>query len=117
MSLLEYRPRLFRPPLGLYNDAVVKKARQQGCRTVLWSVESYDLISKSSDEIVNRVTERLRGGAIVVFRIGAPFLPDALAEIIVDLKGRGFEAVTVSELLTVRRISRKKFTALVAEAA
>ena len=99
LSLLEYRPRLFRPPLGLYNDAVVKRARQQGCRTVLWSVESYDLISKGSEEIVERVKGRLRGGSIVVFRVGAPFLPEALVEIIADLKRRGFEAVTVSELL------------------
>lgn len=99
LSLLEYRPRLFRPPLGLYNDAVVKKARQQGCRTVLWSVESYDLISKGSEEIVERVKGCLRGGSIVVFRVGAPFLPEALVEIIADLKRRGFEAVTVSELL------------------
>ncbi len=98
-ELLEYRPRLFRPPLGLYNGQVLRKARQQGCRTVLWSVDSYDWISKSEAEISSRVKERVHSGAIIVFRIGAPLLPVALSEIIKMVRQQGFEPIAVSELL------------------
>ncbi|MEW5785748.1 MAG: polysaccharide deacetylase family protein [Bacillota bacterium] len=98
-EILEYRPRLFRPPLGLYSGAVLKKARQLGCRTVLWSVDSYDWTSRSSAEILGRVSGRLHGGAIMVFRIGAPLLPEALAGVLTELRSRGYKAVTVTELL------------------
>lgn len=98
-EILEYRPRLFRPPLGLYNGLVLRKARQQGCRTILWSVDSYDWISKSGEEIRNRVENRVHGGAIIVFRVGAPMLPGVLPEIIAALRQQGLEPVSVSELL------------------
>lgn len=98
-ELLEYRPRLFRPPRGLYSGTVLKAARQQGCRTILWSVESYDWISDNQEELVRRVGDRVHGGAIITFRIGAPLLPEALPEILAELKQSGYEAVPVSELL------------------
>ncbi len=98
-ELLEYRPTLFRPPLGHYNGAILKRAKQQGCQTVLWSVDSYDWISDSSEVIHQRIAERLHGGAIVLFRVGAPHLPAALPQIIDELREQGYEAVTVTELL------------------
>ena len=96
---LEYRPRLFRPPLGLYNGLVLRKARQQGCQTVLWSIDSYDWISKSGAEISSRVDERLHGGAIIVFRVGAPMLPEALPDLFDVMRMQGLKPVSVSELL------------------
>ncbi len=96
---LEYRPRLFRPPLGLYNGMVLKKARQQGCHTILWSIDSYDWISLNSQEIVDRVMGAVHPGAIIVFRLEAPLLSQALPEIIKRLREGGFKPCTVSELL------------------
>lgn len=98
-EILEYRPRLFRPPLGLYNGLVLRKARQQGCRTVLWSIDSYDWISRSGSEISRRVEERVHGGAIIVFRVGAPMLLEALPDILHMLSQQGLKPVSVSELL------------------
>jgi peptidoglycan-N-acetylglucosamine deacetylase len=98
-EILEYRPRLFRPPLGLYNGLVLRKARQLGCQTIIWSMESYDWISKSSSEITGRIEDRAHGGAIIVFRVGAPLLTDALPEIIQMLREKGLEPVPVSMLL------------------
>jgi peptidoglycan-N-acetylglucosamine deacetylase len=98
-ELLEYRPTLFRPPRGQYSGAVLKAARSQGCRTIIWSVDSYDLISKSEEELVQRVSARAHGGAIFVFRIGAPLLSEALPDILMELKQAGYEAVPVSKLL------------------
>lgn len=98
-ELLEYRPALFRPPLGLYNGLVLKQARQNRLRTILWSIESYDSISDDGGAIADRVTERLHGGAIISFRVGAPALPDALPLIIKNLREKGYEPVPVSVLL------------------
>ena len=102
-EILEYRPRVFRPPLGLYNGAVIKKAKQMGCRTVLWSIESYDWTSRESETIVRQVMDRLHGGAVITFRAGAPLLLEALPLILEELKTSGYEAVPVSELLDQKR--------------
>lgn len=98
-EILEYRPRLFRPPRGLYNGVVLEAARQQRCRTVLWSVESYDTLARNPDEVSTRIKNKLHHGAIVLFRVGAPVLPEALPEILLYLREQGYRAVTVSELL------------------
>ncbi len=98
-EILEYRPRLFRPPRGLYNGVVLEAARQQRCRTVLWSVESYDTHARNPGEVSARIASRLHHGAIVLFRVGAPVLEEALPEILAHLQEQGYQAVTVSELL------------------
>ncbi len=99
---LEYSPRLFRPPQGLYNGAVLEQAGRCRCRTVLWSVESYDYISQDAAEVSARVSKRLQGGAIINFRAGSPLLLKALPKILQMVRGRGLEAVKVSDLLKSR---------------
>ncbi len=98
-ELLEYRPRLFRPPQGLYNGIVLQQAWKRRCRTVLWSVESYDSISRNASDVSTQVENRLHGGAIISFKVGSPVLPEALPQILKLLRERGYSAVTVSKLL------------------
>lgn len=96
---LGYRATLFRPPLGRYNDLIIKSASEEGCLTILWSIDSYDWISGSGEEIETRVIERLHGGAIISFRVGAVHLPAALPRIIKEIQAQGFKPVNLTELL------------------
>ncbi len=98
-EILEYRPVLFRPPLGLYNGIILQHAWKNRCRTVLWSVESYDYLSRDAAEVSARVGSRVHGGAIILFRVGAPVIPEALPRILELLRERGYSPVTVSGLL------------------
>lgn len=98
-EILEYRPRLFRPPRGLYNGIVLQAARQRRCRTVLWSIDSHDYLSRDAAEVSARIESRLHHGAIIAFRVGAPVLPEALPKILAHLREQGYIPVTVSELL------------------
>ncbi len=98
-EILEYRPLLFRPPGGGFTGLPLEAARRAGYRTVLWSVDSYDWISLSGEEIASRVSERAHGGAIINFRVGARFLPAALPLVARNLRELGYEPVTASELL------------------
>jgi len=99
MEILEYRPRLFRPPSGGYNGQVLRLAEQMGCLTIMWSVDSYDWISASSADIINRVAERVHQGAIISFRVEAPLLAEALPGILVMLRQKGYAPSRVSEIL------------------
>lgn len=102
LAALEYSPHLFRPPRGLYNGVILEQARRHRCRTVLWSVESYDYISRDAAEVSARVGKRLHRGAIINFRAGSPLLHEALPQILKLLRERGLEAVKVSDLLEGR---------------
>lgn len=98
-ELLEYQPRLFRPPLGEYSGLVQQVARQEGCSLVLWTAESYDWLSRDCSALSRQVLGKARGGAIISFRAGSPPLAGALPEIITSLREQGYELVTVSQLL------------------
>ena len=98
-EILEYRPTIFRPPQGLFNGIVLQQAWKQRCRTVLWSVESYDNAGGSAVEVSSRVIKRLHGGAIIVFRVGSPVLIEALPQILTQMREQGYRPVKVSELL------------------
>lgn len=95
------RPRFFRPPEGLYNDAVIETATQSGLATVTWSLDARDATARQPREIVRRVLGRVRKGDVVLLtaadysRHTAAALPDLLR----GLSERGLAPVTLSELL------------------
>jgi peptidoglycan/xylan/chitin deacetylase (PgdA/CDA1 family) len=97
-------PRLFRPPGGYYNDAVVDAADRSGLLTILWSwhQDTRDWSGASADKIAGNVLNNARGGDIILFhdhtdRRAHTF--EALEKILPELTKRGFKFVTVSELL------------------
>ncbi len=93
------RTRLFRPPYGEYNDAVVRTARDLGYEVIQWSVDSLDWQEIGPEAITDRVLGNIHPGAIVLFHNNARYTPEALPGIITALKKQGYELVPISELL------------------
>ena len=93
---------LFRAPYGEIDYRVVKIAADAGLTTV-----QFDLASGDPDKRINRqkladyVSGTARNGSIVVMHINhnGKHTAAALPEIIRRLRARGFEFVTVSELM------------------
>ncbi len=111
-------PKYFRPPYGEYDDRLVRIAAELGLSTV-----EYDLPSGDADEHVTK--ERLiqwlllkaQPGSIIVMHINHRrfHTSEALPEVIEGLRARGFELVTVGQLLQdsrrpeqAQKISRQK---------
>lgn len=99
-------PRTFRPPFGFYNSFVLSTANRFGYATVLWDVDSLDWQSLSAQQILQNVLPKVQNGSIVLMHSGTTLPGEdltgtvvALPEIIRDLRARGFQFVTVSELL------------------
>jgi peptidoglycan/xylan/chitin deacetylase (PgdA/CDA1 family) len=90
---------LFRTPGG--TEAYLRKHFHvpAGYQLVLWDVHSLDQEGVSANRISARVLSRVRGGDIVLMHNGLDTTLEALNTIIPALKKRGFEFVTVSELL------------------
>jgi len=95
------KPTLFRPPGGGYNDTILQIARDNGYITILWSVDPYDWRYPPVGDIINVVLKDSKPGSIILLHDGKypSSTPEALSFIIDSLSARGYEFVTVSELL------------------
>ena len=104
-DILGRPPRLYRPPWGIVNAAVLATARRLGLVTVLWSVQHEGLRPRSPAAQLRHVADRLHDGAIVDLH-DAPGLPGAPERLLATMPGlldvldaRGYAAVPVGELL------------------
>ena len=59
-ELTGYDMFLFRPPYGDYNNQVVTNAKKNNYYPIQWNVDSLDWKDYGADDIVKRVTERIK---------------------------------------------------------
>ncbi|MBS3908626.1 MAG: polysaccharide deacetylase family protein [Actinobacteria bacterium] len=102
--------KLFRPPRGIYSGAVRRLlVDDEGYRLILWSVSSIDWRQTSPLKILRRVLCHTRPGSILLFHDSGAVLRregasrqntvDALPMVIDALRERGYEFVTMTEML------------------
>ncbi|MCZ7664619.1 MAG: polysaccharide deacetylase family protein [Thermoleophilia bacterium] len=95
---------LFRPPYGATNSTVAAAAGAKGFLYVVnWDVDTNDWRGLSGGTIRDHVLRHAHNGAIVLMHLSAPHTAEALPGIITGLRARGYELVTVSELLKGER--------------
>ena len=95
-------PTLFRPPYGEYDARVLRLAAELGLTTVEYDLPSGDPdVHATKQSLVEWVLREARPGSIIVMHINHRRFPtaEALPEIVAGLRRRGFELVTVGELL------------------
>lgn len=105
---------LLRPPYGEEPERVAAIGAELCLGpVVLWSIDPEDWKSPPAEAIVQQVLDEARPGAIVDLHDGWGRTPrdrqptvEALERLLPELHTRGFELVTVSELLTSGRSSR-----------
>lgn len=98
------KPILFRPPGGFYNEQLVQIARNHGYTVVLWSwhQDSKDWRSPGVNKIVKNVLDNARNGDIILLHdyvLRSKQTVEALKIILPELQKRGYQMVTVSELI------------------
>lgn len=91
--------KLFRAPYGDYDTQLVKIARREGFQVIQWDVDSLDWKDIPSDEIISRVTQKVKNGSVILFHNGAKNTPEALRKLIPLLKEKGYTFVTVGDLI------------------
>lgn len=97
-------PIRFRPPYGVKGIGLPRYLAGTGRRTIMWDVEpdSDAGVASSSDAIVAHVMERTRPGSIILLHVMYPSRRTSLEAVpgVVDgLRSKGFEFVTVSDLV------------------
>jgi peptidoglycan/xylan/chitin deacetylase (PgdA/CDA1 family) len=99
-------PKFFRPPAGFFTRRVLDIAEQLGYETVVGDVYPRDPHLPGKEKIVERVLQRTVAGSIIILhdggnaqRVDRSQTLEALCKIIPGLKRKGFEFLTLTELL------------------
>jgi peptidoglycan/xylan/chitin deacetylase (PgdA/CDA1 family) len=102
-----FLPCTFRPPYGAYDSGLVGAARSNGMSTVIWDVDTGDWSLPGPGAIYSRAVGGAHPGAIILMHDGGGYRGQtvaALPGIVSALKSRGYDLVTVTEILGERFI-------------
>lgn len=108
-SLIGYSPRLIRPPFGEINENQLLWASMQGYRIVNWNVDSEDWKQLNREQVTNNILNHVKKGSIVLQHSGGgpgqnlSGTVEALPTVIQILQSRGYQLVTLPELLQVSK--------------
>ena len=107
-----FEPKLFRPPHGFRTPWLMRTVRHLGYTVVTWDNMTGDWkADKSGEEIVRAIVQRVKPGSVIVLHDGRDSRPSydrsqmlqALPLVIEPLKKRGFDFVTIPELLELEK--------------
>jgi polysaccharide deacetylase family sporulation protein PdaB len=92
---------LIRLPNGDFDKRVLRIADELNYRVIQWDVDSLDWMTPGVDQIISNVTKKAKNGSIVLLHASdsARQTHEALPAIIDNLRGKGFDFATVSELI------------------
>jgi peptidoglycan/xylan/chitin deacetylase (PgdA/CDA1 family) len=97
-----FRPRFFRPPVGLSNPNTFRAARDLNLQVIGWSIRSLDTVISQPEKILARIQRGLAPGAIILLHDGnipAEKLVATVKSLLDTLRGLGYEVVRLDELL------------------
>jgi peptidoglycan/xylan/chitin deacetylase (PgdA/CDA1 family) len=95
-------PCVFRPPAGRTSRLLIRDVHRLGMTTVTWDVDTGDWAFQLPAAIRDRALAGVRPGSIILMHDGGgerAGTARSLSAVIEGLRGRGYELVTVSELL------------------
>lgn len=96
------RPTYFRPPYGKMSVEVLTQVYHLGLTTILWNDEARDWQRPGVNVIIQRIFRLARNGAIILLHDGGGDRSQtvaALPSIIEGLRQRGFQLVTIQQLV------------------
>jgi peptidoglycan/xylan/chitin deacetylase (PgdA/CDA1 family) len=93
-------PRLYRPPYGAVNDTLKAVSAANGLSLINWSVDTKDWKTKNADAIYSAVMSGVQDGSIVLCHDLYGSTAAAMERVVPELITRGYQLVTVSELLS-----------------
>lgn len=90
---------LYRGPYGEYNDTVINAAKAKDHITIQWNLDTLDYTGLTGEEMWKRLDSKLSNGSIILSHNGTKHTADSLELLLHNIKEKGYEVVTVSELI------------------
>ena len=92
-------PKLVRPPGGYYNQAALNVLGNMGMSAVMWSIDTRDWQHKNPSKTISSVLDHVKDGDIILMHDYYETSVTAALEVVDILQKRGFQFVTVEEIL------------------
>lgn len=90
---------IYRAPYGEYSNTVIKTAEENGYYTIQWNLDTLDYKGLTGEQMWNRLKNKLENGAIILSHNGTKHTADSLDMLIKNIKSKGYEIITVSQLI------------------
>ncbi len=91
--------KLFRPPFGAYNNALIDVADNLGLKTIQWSIDTLDWKGISAKEICSRVESKLHSGAIILMHNNSDNILDGLRLVLTTIQNKGYRVTSIGDLV------------------
>ncbi|MDC3417835.1 polysaccharide deacetylase family sporulation protein PdaB [Aquibacillus salsiterrae] len=94
--------KLLRTPSGHLNEEVLKLAENQGYQVIQWNINPNDWKNPGTQNIVDNIMKQTSNGDIILLHASDSVkqTPKALDTILPGLKNKGFNFVSISELIS-----------------
>lgn len=100
-EILEGWTEYMRSPYGIRKEGVF---RETGMVNILWDIDTLDWKEREVESVRKRGVEGVEDGSVILMHDLYPTTAQALPLIIDELKGRGFEFATISELAERKKV-------------
>lgn len=98
-KIIGKKTKIYRAPYGEYNDTVIKAAEDKGYYTIQWNLDTLDYTGITGNEMWNRIKDKIKAGDIILSHNGTKHTAESLDMILKNIKEKGLEIVTVSDLI------------------
>ena len=102
-KLTGYDVKMLRAPYGAVNGRVKSVCKSMGMYACNWSVDTLDWKTRNAKKTVKAVTKDVKDGSIILCHDLYTQTGEAMATVIPRLVKKGYQLVTVSELLQYRK--------------
>ena len=93
------RTQIYRPPYVEYNDTVIKAVQDKNYYALQWNLDTLDYTGLTGTEMWNRLKDKIKAGDIILTHNGTKHTADSLDMLIKNIKEKGLEVVTISNLI------------------
>ena len=98
-SVTGYSPPIMRPPFGQTSELVRNVTEELGYAIVNWNIDTLDWRYRDADKIYNTIMNEVEDGSFIVLHDIHTTTAAAMEKVIPSLISKGYQLVTVSELL------------------
>jgi probable sporulation protein (polysaccharide deacetylase family) len=102
---IAFQPIWFAPPSGSFNQQTIDVADELEMKTILWTVDTVDWKKPATAEMVSRVVSGVENGSMILMHPTKPVF-EGLESMIGQIKAKGYQLGTVSELMSEKRITK-----------
>lgn len=92
----------FRPPFGVTTPRYKRALKNVGVKSIGWSLRSMDTVAKSKEQLLNKLTSKVKPGDIVLLHDNCSITIDTLPDFLAFCDKKGIIIVPLDENISIK---------------